>query len=76
MKELTAQEAKELGKNKLSRKTKKFIMKEIKRVALSNCSHATMCKSDYLCWEQIVEWLSDLGYKCELDGDTIIIRWG
>lgn len=76
MKELTAQEVKELGKNKLSKKTKKVIMKEIKRIALSNLSYATMDKSGYLCWEQIVEWLSGLGYKCEINGNTIIIRWG
>jgi hypothetical protein len=76
MKELTAQEAKELGKNTFNKKTKKVIMKEIKKLALSNLSYATMRKSDYLCWKQIIEWLSDLGYRCEIDGDSIIIRWG
>ena len=76
MKELTAQEAKELCSTRLSRKTKKAIMKSIKKIALLNYTYATMNINDYACREQIIDWLSSLGYKCKVKNGTVEVHWG
>jgi hypothetical protein len=75
LKELTAQEARELGKRAFGKKTRKVIMKEIKKLALLHYSYATIYKSNYLCWEQIVEWLSGLGYECVVGKYIITVHW-
>lgn len=76
MKELTAQEAKELCGKRLTRKTKKSIMKAIKRIALLNYTYATMNIENCACWEQVNDWLSSLGYECKVNDNIMEIHWG
>lgn len=77
--ELTALDAFLLTVNKEEEelvREKKVVMDEIHRLASRGSVSGKLNKTEWDCFDKLIEWLEGLGYECTKCGETTYVRWG